>query len=93
MIADWNLPENFEAVVADHLCARRTDGAWDVGELIKVSCAMASAVGYAAFPGCEPRAYADLLEQLPAREHRLFQADAEKLRKEIEENIHAIEAV
>jgi HD-like signal output (HDOD) protein len=93
LIVDWKMPENFEAIVADHLCERRTDGAWDVGELIKVSCALASAVGYAAFPGCEPAACADLLDQLPARERRGFQADTESLRKEIAENIRAIEAV
>lgn len=93
LIADWNLPENFEAVVADHLGARRADGAWDVTELVKVSCAMASAVGYTAFPGCEPAAYPDLLEQLPARERKLFQIDAESLRREVAENIKAIESV
>jgi putative nucleotidyltransferase with HDIG domain len=93
LIVDWKLPENFEAIVADHLCARRGDGAWDVDELIKISCAMASSVGYAAFPGCEPVAYSDLLEQLPARERCLFLPDAAMLRKEIEESIHAIEAV
>jgi hypothetical protein len=61
--------------------------------LIKVSCAMASSLGYAAFPGCECATYTDLLEQLPAHEHRLFRVDAETLRKEIEASIHAIEAV
>lgn len=93
LIVDWNLPENFEAVVADHLAARHKDGAWDVAELVKVSCAMASAVGYAAFPGCEPPVYRDLLEQLPARERKLFQIDAESLQREVAENIKAIESV
>ncbi len=93
LIADWNLPENFEPVVADHLEVRRKDGKWDVAELVKVSCAMASAVGYAAFPGCEPAAYGDLLQQLPAREGKLFQIDAESLQREVAENINAIESV
>lgn len=93
LIADWNLPENFEAPVADHLRARRNDDAWDVAELVKVSCAMASAVGYAAFPGCEPAAYLDLLEQLPPRERKHFQIDANGLQREVAENIKAIESV
>jgi HD-like signal output (HDOD) protein len=93
LIADWKLPENFEAAVADHLCPRRTDGAWDVSELVKVSCAMASALGFKAFPGCEPSPYTDLLEQLPDRERQLFSPDPETLRNEVAENIHAIEAV
>ena len=93
LIDDWKLPENFEAVVADHLLPRRTDGAWDVAELVKVSCAMASTVGYGSFPGCEPVAYESLLEQLPARERRLFKLDAETLHQQIEEGIHAVESV
>lgn len=93
LIADWRLPENFEAVVADHLCPGRRDGVWDAGELVKISCAMASALGFTAFPGCEPPAFGDLLEQLPERERRLFNADADSLRREVGESIHAIEMV
>ena len=93
LIADWKLPDDFEAAVAEHHAARRTDGVWDVTELVKVSCAMAGAVGYAAFPGCETASYPDLLEQLPARERRLFQADAGILTREVTESIHAIESV
>ena len=93
LIADWKLPENFEAVVADHLCPRRTDGTWDAAELVKVSCAMASALGFTAFPGCEPPTYLDLLELLPPRERRIFTSDGETLRDEVAESIHAIESV
>jgi len=93
LIGDWKLPENFETVVADHHLSRRTDGAWDVAELVKVSCALASTVGFASFPGCETAAYADLLDQLPARERRLFQVDAATLHQQIDENIQAIESV
>ena len=93
LIGDWKLPENFEAVVAEHHEVRRKDGAWDVAELVKVSCAMASAVGFAAFPGCETEAYGDLLADLPARERRVFHPDAETLKGEVDEGIHAIESV
>ena len=93
LIGDWKLPEDLEAVVADHHLPRRADGAWDVSELVKVSCAMAGAVGYAAFPGCESRVYADVLEELPARERRSFNAGEEALRQKIAESIHAIESV
>jgi HD-like signal output (HDOD) protein len=93
LVADWNLPDEFAGVVADHHTERRKDGAWDVNELVKVSCAMASSIGYAAFQGCEAPAYDDLLEQLPARERRLFRSDAKTLKGEVEETIHAIESV
>jgi putative nucleotidyltransferase with HDIG domain len=93
LVADWKLPEGFEDALAEHHTARRTDGAWEVAELVKVSCAMADAVGYAAFPGCETTPYADLLEKLPDRERRMFQADAEALAREVTESIHSIESV
>jgi len=93
LVGDWNLPEEFESVVGQHHEPRRTDGAWDVTELVKVSCAMASTAGFAACPGCEITPFNDLLEALPARERRLFQVDAEALKKDVAENIHAIESV
>jgi putative nucleotidyltransferase with HDIG domain len=57
LIGEWKLPQSFEAVVADHHSERHSDGEWDVAELVKVSCAMASAIGFAAFSGWET--YAD----------------------------------
>jgi putative nucleotidyltransferase with HDIG domain len=93
LVGDWKLPKEFESVVAQHHEARRTDGAWDVTELVKVSCAMASSIGFAAFPGCETTPFNHLLEALPARERRLFRGDAETLKKEVAESIRAIESV
>ncbi|MGD1107165.1 MAG: HDOD domain-containing protein [Terracidiphilus sp.] len=93
LIGDWKLPENFEAVVADHHSERRTDGAWDLGEVVKVSCAMASVLGFAAFPGCVTANYTELLDELPARERTLFYSDAETLRSDVAKSIHSIESV
>jgi HD-like signal output (HDOD) protein len=93
LVGDWKLPDEFESVVARHHEARRTDGAWDVTELVKLSCAMASTIGFAAFPGCETTPFSDLLEALPARERRLFQVDAEALKEEVAESVRAIESV
>lgn len=93
LINDWKLPETFEGVVADHHQPRQTDGAWDVTELVKTSCSLASAIGYAAFSGCAALQYAELLEQLPARERRLFHPDAETLARDVAESIHVIESV
>jgi putative nucleotidyltransferase with HDIG domain len=93
LVGDWKLPGEFESVVAKHHEARRTDGTWNLTELAKVSCAMASTVGFAAFTGCETTPFSDLLEMLPGRERRLFRGDAETLKKEVAESIHAIESV
>jgi len=93
LVGDWKLPGEFESVVTQHHEARRTDGAWDVTELVKVSCAMASSIGFASFPGCETMGFGDLREALPARERRLFHGDAETLKNEVTESVQAIESV
>jgi putative nucleotidyltransferase with HDIG domain len=93
LIGDWKLPESFEAVVAEHHEGRRKDAPWDLAGLVKVSCAMASAVGFAAFPGCETAVFGDLLDELPAEERGRFHFDAETLKGEVAAGIHAIESV
>jgi HD-like signal output (HDOD) protein len=93
LISDWKLPGNFEAVIADHLVPRRDDRAWDIPELVKVSCAMASSIGFAAFPRCQPTPFDDLLAMLPERERQSFQTDPDTLQREIAESIHTVESL
>jgi len=93
LVGEWKLPDELESVVAQHHEAHRTDGAWDLAELIKVSCALASSIGFAAFPGCQSMPFGELLDELPAREHRLFHVDAETLKEEVVESILAIESM
>ncbi len=93
LVAGWKLPEELESVVARHHEPRRTDGAWDLTELIKVCCAIASSIGFAAFPGLETKPFDELLATLPARERRVFQFDPETLKEEVVESILAIESV
>jgi HD-like signal output (HDOD) protein len=93
LIGDWKLPENLEAVTANHHLPRRTGVAWDIAELVKVSCAIADAVGYAAFPGCDVAPFGDVLELLPARVRAQSNFDAEALRQGIAESIHVIESL
>ncbi|MGH9600427.1 MAG: HDOD domain-containing protein [Terracidiphilus sp.] len=93
LIADWKLPPEFNEAVSDHHAPRQSEGPWNLTELVKVSCRMADAAGYPAFPGCETAPYADLLEVLPARERRLFFPEVEPLAAEIAQGIQAIESV
>ncbi|HEV2487634.1 MAG TPA: HDOD domain-containing protein [Terracidiphilus sp.] len=93
LVTDWKLPSDFEAIVSEHHCVKRTDGAWGMTELVKVSCRMADAAGFPAFMGCEATPYAELLGELPARERRLFFPDLETLAAEVAKSIHAIESV
>jgi putative nucleotidyltransferase with HDIG domain len=93
LVAGWKLPQEFGEVVLDHHGQRRTDGAWGLSELVKMSCAIADSVGYAAFAGCGAAAYSELLEKLPARERRLFYTEAGPLAHDIAAGVSAIESV
>lgn len=92
IVGEWRLPLEFASAVARHHGPRRTDGAWNTEELIKVSCKMASAAGFRSFAGCQAVPYAELLDELPARERRLFNSDVASLTAEIERSIQSIEA-
>ncbi|MGD0911944.1 MAG: HDOD domain-containing protein [Terracidiphilus sp.] len=93
LVSGWKLPQEFGEVVMDHHTQRRTDGAWGLSELVKMSCAISDAAGYAAFAGCDAAAYSELLERLPARERRIFYPEAGQLTRDIAAGISAIETV
>ena len=93
LIGDWKLPGSFEAVVADHHSERRKDGDWELGELVKVSCAMATALDFSAFSGCATANYIELLAALPAQERTKFHPAAEVLRSDVARSIRSIESV
>ncbi len=93
LIANWKLPSDFDATVAEHHYENPLEGAWGMAELIKVSCKMADSVGYPAFSGCEVTPYSDLLERLPARERMHFCPDVGTLASDVANAIHAIESV
>jgi len=93
LIHDWKLPSDFEPIVSDHHAPRRSDGVWSMAELIKVSCKLAYAAGFFAFPGCEITPFAELLEELPARERRSFHTELEPLVTEITTRVNAVESL
>jgi HD-like signal output (HDOD) protein len=92
LIADWKLPEDFGAIAGEHHCRRAEGGSWEMTDLINVSCRMADAAGYPAFPGCETSRFEDLLKELPTQERRLFHSTVETLTFEVTKRIEAIEA-
>lgn len=93
LIAEWKLPEDFESIVADHHMTLQKGRPWGMAELINVSCRMADAAGFGAFPTCQAAPFAELLEELPARERRLFYSEAETLASEVSKRIGAIESM
>jgi hypothetical protein len=62
-------------------------------ELIKVSCKMADAAGYPAFPGCEVTPYSELLDEVPEHERRQFHKDVDSLAAAIGVRIQAVESM
>ncbi len=91
LVSDWNLPIDFESVVFAHHAARRSDGDWSLAELIKTSCRMADTCGYPGFAGCQTEEYTTLVEQLPARERRLFAPHPSALSTKIAARVAALE--
>jgi hypothetical protein len=92
LIADWNLPSDFETVISEHHSPRPADGPWGMAELVNVSCRMADAAGFAAFQGCAATPYPELLDELPARERRLFHSEIEGLASSIAARIQTVES-
>jgi len=92
LVADCNLPSDFDAIVCGHHSDRRPDGTWSMAELIKVSCKLADAAGFCAFPGCTIAPFADLRDELPERERSGFHAELEPLALEVTNRISVLEA-
>jgi putative nucleotidyltransferase with HDIG domain len=93
LISSWKLPPELALVVAEHHSPRKREAPWCTAEMVKVSCKMADAVGYPAFPACRATPFPDLLEELPARELRNFRYDRETLAAEVKNGIHIIESL
>jgi HD-like signal output (HDOD) protein len=93
LIGDWKLPAEFEAIVSEHHALRRMESAWSMAELIKISCRLADAAGFTAFPGCEVIPFADLQDELPPRERSAFHSDLEALTHEITDKIDMLESL
>jgi hypothetical protein len=93
LIKDWKLPAEFSAVIAHHHTDREPQAEWSLTEAIKVSCRMADAAGFPAFPGCECLSYTDLLDEVPKEVCEHMNPDVAVLTHEIAEAIYHVEHV
>jgi len=93
MVEGWHLPEHFEGVVNGQHTRRETTGPWEMADVVHLSCRMADAIGFAAFPGCVPTLFADLVAELPEWEASHFHADAESLANEVGGRIASVAAI
>lgn len=91
LIADWKMPGYFQSVVADHHLPRLDHNAWQMPDLIKLSCRMADSTGFSVFAHCETTPYADLLAELRDTERRTFYPDPEVLAFEVASKINSLE--
>jgi len=92
LVADWNLPEDFAAVISAPQ-VRRASGHWSVPEIVSLSCRMADSVGFSAFTACHAAPFEELIEELPARERKLFHNDVQSLSFEVSKKIASIESI
>jgi HD-like signal output (HDOD) protein len=93
LVDDWKLPADFEPVVGEHHSPRRSDGAWNMAELVKISCRLADTAGFCAFSGCTTTSFEELREELPPREQAAFHPDFEALSLDISKKISALESL
>ncbi|HZB87464.1 MAG TPA: HDOD domain-containing protein [Terracidiphilus sp.] len=93
LVADWELPEDFESIVATHHEPPAAECHSSMPALINLSCRLADAAGFPAFPACRAQPFEELLEELPERQRRLFHPDVGTLIFEINRKIGSIEAV
>jgi putative nucleotidyltransferase with HDIG domain len=93
LIKDWQLPPNFARIVSEHHSVRQKGDPWHLSGLINVSCRMADSIGFAVFQGCEPTPFANLLEELPEKERKVFCADVDALAFEVSSKINGIECL
>ncbi|HVZ84614.1 MAG TPA: HDOD domain-containing protein [Terracidiphilus sp.] len=93
LVEEWALPEDFEPIVGRHHEPMAHECPCDLPSLVGLSCRMADAAGFPAFPGCEAEPFEALLEEMPARERQRFHTDVGTLIFEINRKINAIESI
>ena len=91
LIASWNLPLDFAAVVGEHHVAMEGCPSWSIDRITRLSCQLADTGGYAAFQGCETLPFVELQAQIPEYLRARFHATLEDLTVNIHNKIVAIE--
>jgi HD-like signal output (HDOD) protein len=92
LVAGWNLPEDFAAVVSAPY-GRPDGGQWGVPQIVGLSCRIADTAGFSPFSAYHAPPFQELLEELPARERKLFHTEVETLSFEVSKKIAALESI
>jgi putative nucleotidyltransferase with HDIG domain len=91
LVTAWNLPEAFLEITSRHHDPETN--ARDAASLVRSSCMLADALGFAVTKYRSPRSYAEILAEFPEPSRNRFPADAKKLASEIANEISLIESV
>ena len=93
LISDWALPGDYLEAISTHHAEPGKEEGWSLGGVVKVSCLLADAIGFSAFPGCEARPYEEVLRLLPPDAGlESLPTSSEEARLLIYKKIDAIEA-
>jgi putative nucleotidyltransferase with HDIG domain len=91
LVTAWNLPEAFLEITARHHDPEtHPRGAASV---VRPSCMLADALGFAVVKYRSPRSYAEILAEFPEPARNCFPADANELASEIANEINVVEAM
>ncbi len=93
LVSNWNLPEDFAAIMSAPYTHNSLGGQWAVPEIVGLSCRMADTAGFSAYSACHAAPFEDLLEELPLRERKLFHTEIETLSFEVSKRIAALESI
>jgi len=93
LVADWRLPEDFADVMSAPYVHHGADRPWGLRQIVGLSCRMADSAGFSAYAACHAAPFADLLEELPHRERKLFHTEMETLSFEVSKRIAALESI
>jgi HD-like signal output (HDOD) protein len=93
LVTDWRLPEDFAAAMPGAHAGGESVREWGLPQMVSLGCRMANSAGFAAFSACHAAPFAELLEELPARERTLFHTDVETLSFEVSKKIAALESI
>ena len=93
LVAEWRLPEDFAAIMSAPHTGDESTGLWGVPQIVSLSCSMADTAGFSSFSACHATPFPELLEELPARERKLFHTDVETLSFEVSKKIAALESI
>jgi HD-like signal output (HDOD) protein len=93
LMKQWGLPDEFEPMLHGPSGVKTLHDAWQLGDLIGMSCQLADTAGFAVSPKDEVTPYEELMAAMPVRVRSLFHADVKRLTFDIHTRMASIEGL